>query len=650
MTVVDNPWTRVLYDRSTAAGEAVLRAVFGDRLGITLFLGTLVFVATYWRIGFFISDNIATANTLVNSAEWHLQITHVVYGPDSGVTPGMKVHEGRLYGLNYGLVFAALPFLWAFRALNAITDFRIALAALWSLIGLACCLQIGHLLDRYRTAALGGSFTALGLFVLNIATATPLDPRWVAMIALQTSTMVWAGLIAVFLYRLTNHIYDRRTGVFAGAIVVAATPIGFWASIPKRHVLIALLALLTIYCFYRSRPPHAHLGFRALAYVFVGLGAWVFPLEPLLLLVVLVPIDLLTARSNGPRQLAVVACAFLVSLLPFFLTNALITGNPLKPPRLLSSYNGAEQLLTGGTNGGTTGGTGGGGGGSGSGGGPGGGRGSSTPGLGVSIVAFVLSSTDAAGAQLDRLWSGFITPGVTTLVSQPDRVYHTFIRSGYIQRVATGDGGQAINLALLESMPLLAVLAGFPAVAARKIRNRSAVRTWLDSPAGQTDLLVVAYALLVTLAYLPRLPIHAMITVRYLLPIIPGLVYLIVRLPPVRRVVQTNGRVILFTYVGGVLIGGQLLLLALLLTSPSLGEAVQLHALFGLGIAIPLGVWTLVATGTDRQFTLIGAVLLGLAAAVITVFLVLSGLVYFAYAGDFALPLSQRVSELLGIL
>ena len=32
------------------------RAIFGDRYGFVLFLATLVFVATYWRIGVFITD------------------------------------------------------------------------------------------------------------------------------------------------------------------------------------------------------------------------------------------------------------------------------------------------------------------------------------------------------------------------------------------------------------------------------------------------------------------------------------------------------------------------------------------------------------------------------------------------------------------
>lgn len=645
MSVVDNAWTRTLYARSLATGNTLVTSIFGDRTGFTLFLGALLFVATYWRIGIFITDNYTIANTLVNVAEGHLHVTHVIYGPDAGATPGMKITNGRLYGLHYGVVFGALPFLWGFQALGAVADLRIGLVALWSLLALAFCLQLGTLLDRERAFALGGSVIVLGLFVLNVSLATPLEPRWLALMALQTSTMVWAALIAVFLYRLTAHLYGRRTGAFAGAAVVAATPIAFWASIPKRHVLVALLALLTIYCFYRSRAePDHELGFRALAYVFIGVSAWVFPLEALLLLVALGPIDVMTARSNAPRQLAIVAGAFSISLLPFFLTNTLITGQPLRPIWFLPQYSGEEQLLVGGTDS-ASGGTGSTGGGNGGGGSPDGTR----PGFGATIVPFVLSIGNAAIAHLDLLWSGYINQGFMTILAEPDRLYNVFIRSGYIERVAQEDGGQAINLALLESMPLLAALAALPAVAVRNDRARTTVRAWLASPAGQTDLLVGTYTLLITLTYLPELPTFATVTVRYLVPILPGLVYLIIRLAPIRTAIQTAGRTLLFTYMVVVVIGGQLLVLVLLLLTPSLGEAIQLHAWFGLATALPLGAWALLTTVTDREAPWVGAVLLGLAAGATTVFLLLSGFMHFSYAGDFALPLSQRVSEALAL-
>lgn len=208
-------------------------------------------------------------------------------------------------------------------------------------------------------------------------------------------------------------------------------------------------------------------------------------------------------------------------------------------------------------------------------------------------------------------------------------------------------------------MPLVAPLLAGPVVAYRHLRGssrnvwtssrtRERIRSYLTSPAGQTDVLAGAYAILISLAYLPSLPLHATVTARYLLSIIPALVFLVVRLLPVRAAIR-NARLVGSAYATTVLIGGQLIVLALLLVTPSIGEAMQFHAWLGLGTAILLGGWALVATITDRDYIQAGGVILGVTAGATTVFLLLSGLTYFAYAGDFALPISQRLSELVAL-
>lgn len=615
-----------------ATRRTVVTVLFGDRVGVTLFLGALVFVAAYWRVGVFVTDNWTVANTMVAVADGHLHVDRIVYGPGPN-TPGMHLVDGRLYGRNYGHVVATLPFVWLLQGLAGVADLRVAVAGLWSLVLLGFAVNLGALLDRPRTGALLGSFVALGAFAANVALATPLPERWIHLLALQSSTLVATALLAVVLYRLGTRVYDRRVGLFAGGTAVLATSLGFWASIPKRHVVTALLLALVLYSFYRSREELAvETRYRALAYAWIGLLAWVHAPEALAAFVALVVVDVPTARTNDARTLAVVGGAFLLSLLPFFLTNQLIAGNPIEPPRLLPSYGGGEDVF--GLS--DTGGGGAGGGGAGGG--------------GTQLVPPALSTLFAATVGKFTLFASLFTRGAAVAVTEPDRLYHTFVHSGYIPHVAARDGGQAINLALLESMPLLAALGALPAVAVRAARDRPRLRRWLASPAGQTDLLVGVSTLLLVLIYIPRLPLHAMVTVRYLVPVVPGLVYLLVRLSPVRRAVCTNPRSLLFAYAASVLVGGQLLVIALLLTAPSLGEAVQLHAWLGLATAFPLGAWVLVATATDREAPRVGAVLLGLAAGTTTVFLLLSGLVYFAYAGDFALPLSQRVSEALALL
>jgi len=140
------------------------------------------------------------------------------------------------------------------------------------------------------------------------------------------------------------------------------------------------------------------------------------------------------------------------------------------------------------------------------------------------------------------------------------------------------------------------------------------------------------------LLYLPRLPSHASITVRYLLACFPLTVYGLARVPSVRRVVDERHRLCAFSYVSGLLVGGQLLVVYLWTVEASRGEAVQTHALVGLAAAGLVVGWV-AADGAGRRSDRAGAVALGLATAAGTAFVVLAGLWHFAFVGPRAIPL-----------
>lgn len=601
--------------RGAHARDRLVAVVFGDRVGLALFLVALAVYALYWRVGFFITDNWTVANTLVAVADGHLYVERAHYGPTLA-SPGMHVVDGRLYGRNYGHVVAALPALWALRAVAAVADPRIALAAGWSLLLLGTATVAGRALDRERPAVLAGSVLAVVAFLANVAVATPLDPRWFALMALQVTTMVAAALVGVVCYRLLARMHARRVGLAAGVAVALSTPVGFWATVPKRHAVTALLTVCVLYSLYRAREAGST-RHRALAYVWVGLAAWVHAPEALVLLVALVPVDLATAEDDDPRTLAAVAAAFALSLVPFLATNWLVVGNPVEPPRLWTPYDGGETT-GGGIEAGDDGGLG-----SDRDGGPGdsGGTAPSLPAPLVSVLGKFL-----------LLWH-LLTEGFVVAAARPERLLSTFVRSGYIPGVAADDGGQAISLTVLESAPLVGTALATPLVAARRWS-----RSYLSTPRTAADLFALVAGVLFTVVYLPRLPLHAQVTVRYLLPVFPLLAYAGARLPSVRRVVRERWRGVAWTYAATVLVGGQLLFAGFVLTDAALGEAMQAHALLGLGLALAVGAWA-VAAATGRDHDRVGALVLGLAAGEGTVFVLLSGLYHFAYAGEFALPL-----------
>ncbi|MFB6360164.1 MAG: hypothetical protein ABEH59_02470, partial [Halobacteriales archaeon] len=150
-------------------------------------------------------------------------------------------------------------------------------------------------------------------------------------------TIIAAAFVGVLLYRIITLLYDQDLGLVAGAIAVLSTSIGYWATVPKRHVLIAALAVGVLYCLVLSRTDHSHsFGFRALAYVLTGLAIWVHPPDGSVLLVSLAGIDLFTkARDTTSTQVVILSATLATSLLPYFITNAFISGTPYLPPRFL---------------------------------------------------------------------------------------------------------------------------------------------------------------------------------------------------------------------------------------------------------------------------------------------------------------------------
>ncbi|WP_157972720.1 hypothetical protein [Haloprofundus halophilus] len=649
-----------------------MTAVFGDRAGLALFLFSLAFFGLFWRVGVFVNDTYTVANAFVGVADGHLYVDELRYGPADGATPGMNVVDGRLYGRNYGQMALALPILWALELSALVADPRLVVVGLWSLTVLGACVVAGRVAGRPAVGDVVGSVAAVGLFAANLPFATPLDPKWFPLMALQLASMLAAALAGVVTYRLLARVADRRAGLAAGAILTVATPVGFWASLPKRHATMALVVVVVLYTFYRSREcaesdPRRALGFRATAYATVGLSTWVQPAEALTLFVALAPVDLLTARRTDWRTLGVVAVAFALSLLPFLATNAAVTGNPLSPPRLWPRFTGEQALAvdpTSGTGSESVGseaggsetvgnetvdiGTGGGGDVSGNGGD------ASNAGFVASVGVLLVSALDRAA-----LFGEFVSRGLHASV-EPVRLYRIFVRSGYLAGVAGDDGGEAVNMALVESAPVLGALVGMVPLAVRRVRERAGTpssreslrerpfrfRTTLQSPTRATDLLAVTSFSTFSLIYLHRLPLHAMVTVRYLVPLVPILVYAVVRLESVRDALgewSTLG----WSYVGTVAVGGQLLLLALLLDGVQLGEAIQLHALVHLAAATALALWVLFAARRDETHPRVGAVLVGIACGSTTVFLLLSGWEYFGYAGEFALPAIRALSRAL---
>ncbi|MFC7227741.1 hypothetical protein N0B31_10030 [Salinirubellus salinus] len=616
----------------TATLKSVGRSLFGDRLGLTLFLASVLLFALWWATAVRINDNYTIANTLVALLDGQLHLESApyfqhFYGPEDRFnTPGMHLVDGKLYGRNYGQLFFALPFAAAFRGIFTVFDPRLAVAGLWSLGLLALAYTVGTQVERPDLFTVAGSVLALAAFGLNVALATDLDPTNAALMGLQLSTMVAAAFVGVLGYRLVAELYDRRLGLAAGVTLVLASPVAYWADLPKRHTVTALFVMCALYTLYRSRTADSDteaFRFRALSYVWPGLMAWTHAPEGALLLFAVGVADFGTRGLRGldVRQTAMLGGVVLCSLVPFLLTNYAISGNPVLPPRFLPDYGPAVSSLVGTSADGA------------------GGAGGAAAGNAAATAA---ASNGPGLFSIARSAAFRVAEGLLRPLTDPTSVYQTFVRSGYIDGVSVNNGAQAIDLSVLESMPLLGAFVAAPVVVGRYVRRSgTSLRASLDRPVAVLDVFALVYTLGMLALYLPSLPIHAQVTVRYLHPIYVLGLYAVVRLPAVRRIVAERGRLLTWTFLASVFVGGQLLLAGLVLVDASVGESAQAHALLnlataGLVAAVVLGLTVL--DSDDPRALAAGAISLGLAAAATAAFVLLSRL-YHVTSGEFLLPL-----------
>jgi hypothetical protein len=242
---------------------------------------------------------------------------------------------------------------------------------------------------------------------------------------------------------------------------------------------------------------------------------------------------------------------------------------------------------------------------------------------------------------------GQFTNSLVSLVENPGKLVVVFVRRGYIEPSGvklTREVFKPIHLSMLESMPLLGALSAAPAYLIARIKHRG--NRGSESPKRIVDGFVLVLILLWMGLYFQRLPVHAQYTVRYLHPLYPLGIYLLFRLPVVRNAVSGYPRNAIAAYIGTVVCGAGGYIILLAYSGAVISEAVQLYALIALGVALCVTIWAFagVLTGASPR---IGATVLGVATASMTVYLLVSGFATFAYTHNYLLPVGRAIAELL---
>lgn len=613
-------------------------AVFADRLGVLVFTGALLFYSVTGRLDVIINDTYTIADTLLTVSNGHVAVTQFPYGGAPGALPGLYYNDGMLVGRNYGQAAYTLPVYLGLVGLQLLAPLQVVLTALWAfLLYWFLTTLVSYTGHGSRWHAAGVTLLA---FFANVSVVEQTASRLTLVAALQLTSMAAAAATGLAAYHLFRARLEPRPAALVAVLTAVATPIGFFSTVPKRHAFTGLfvtLALLVLYRAFATDIARRRRWYKALAYGTVGGLAWVHAPEGLLLLIAIVVGDLAGTRSFRPRDLAFSLMGLFVSLLPFFLLNYLVSGSPLTPPRRLPAYGGQDVSLGGGAGGGDTTAT-----------GDDSGTGTSG-GASVSLVTLFSALVETAVELSEEVWltvstvSGILGREAARSVGvfgDTDRVWSIFVRRGYSDTV-TGVDAQAIHLSLLEASPTLGALT------AVVVRRRESLKRWMEDDLFATDVTGLVFAISLVALALPRLPIRASYTVRYLHPLFVLGMYALVRTPFTRTVFRRYTSLLWYVFAAVVVVGTPTYTLAVFTMADVAGEAVQLYALPASIVGIAVGVVTLVARLLDSSWwERLSVVALGVGFGVVTVYLIVVSVVVFGGERNL-LPVIELLSERL---
>lgn len=328
--------------------KKLYRFVLPDNTSSLIFYAALALFIAIWNINIFINDEVTLAGQLFN----------LVHGSLSMAVMPDKIYEGLGFGTSApilgftleGKVYAfythavpvfATPFYYLLYVVNITIGIRLFFITIESFSIFMIAMLLGKRCGRARLGAYVGIFTALVLFSVNAYIGSTMAPlvfeQWGALMAIQLLNIVATALTMVISYRIFNrYFHSTRLGEFGATYLLIATPLTFWAVASKDHAISVFLIVASIGSFYQYLLDGKAVN-RYISYVLVGLTVWVRIFDALPLFAAIFLTDVVTSRERMKSSLTAFATV-IFSLIPYFINNYLLFGNPLLSPVYLSAH------------------------------------------------------------------------------------------------------------------------------------------------------------------------------------------------------------------------------------------------------------------------------------------------------------------------
>jgi len=328
--------------------RTLYRYVFSDDTSTLFFFASLTFCLALWNLNIFINDEVTLAAQLINLGHGVLSLettpTRLYEGLSFGGSGPMLAftYQGHVYAFyTHALAVFAAPFYALLYIISATVGIRLFFASLWSFSIFMVSWLLGKRWGKPRLGRDLGAFVALGLLIINIYVATKLPPlvfdQWGALMAIQLFNILATSAIVLFSLSIFRRYFaNGRIAAFGAAYILVATPVTFWAVSAKDHTASVLLIVASIWSLYIYLLD-GKTRYRYLSYILVGISFWVRVFDAIPLLIAIVLTDLLTSEGRI-KALITAAVTVTLGMVPYFINNFLLFGNPFLSPVYLSAH------------------------------------------------------------------------------------------------------------------------------------------------------------------------------------------------------------------------------------------------------------------------------------------------------------------------
>jgi hypothetical protein len=304
--------------------EKIIDYYESNKIPLLVFFGSMFVFISIAGTRLFFSDEGIILDQFYNLINGSLALKIAKINVDKGI---FMTIGNNLYGkFSYSLLILSLPTYYIFKIMDSLYSAHLFILQLWAAIGgLVIFLLVK--IRNMKHAVTAGIISYIILASSNLYFIKPIYfPKWGELLSIEFTNIIISSFLILIIYLFFKNFFSDKIALFASLFILFATPIPFYAISLKHHSLTLLLTFLSFYFFYKSYERKDN-KFIYLSYFLAGICVWTRILDGLVLLISLLITDFLVFKRSVKYILSI-TIVILVSLLPFFIFNYLLLGNP----------------------------------------------------------------------------------------------------------------------------------------------------------------------------------------------------------------------------------------------------------------------------------------------------------------------------------